>query len=393
MKFVKFIAIFYFFLITSSYAVNISKKSKKCSFPTPTIDTDFNFWVIIKAFYSTASTSFVDSVSEDIKTILKIEEWTNKEKCDTLFKTEYNKNIAALMNAEIDRAEKAAVALEDKLKVGGLTSEESTQINALAAKPKEQCQKMIEIQKIKTEESNDNKLVSQKIVKQLEKEIKRGKEVTQVYLNKKVNDVFNSNAKKIIAEYAAVSCPDATKFIECLTTFKGYVSEQTLASDKTLSKLMADKPPKCKYFPATPNGEMKCEKAGILLKLRAYFGLIKVPGVLVCIGLSKLADAIGKIVDKVTETVLDKIFNILGSFVYAGVKIVYYIIKMFHQFYKLGEITSKIKATDSADKKIKDTQGKSQALGNALGYGFRIVKSVIEMVGGRKHKHRRLKLH
>jgi len=95
---------------------------------------------------------------------------------------------------------------------------------------------------------------------------------------------------------------------------------------------------------------------------------------------------VGKIITKITTAIIDKVFNILGSFIYAGVKIIYFIVKMFHQFWKLGEIISNIKASDNDAKKLKDKKGKSQALGHALGYGFRVVKSVIEMYGAKKRK-------
>jgi len=157
-----------------------------------------------------------------------------------------------------------------------------------------------------------------------------------------------------------------------------------------LQKLKGADKPKCEYFPESEGEEIKCKKAGIILKIRSFFDFIQDKEVIACVGFATLRAAATKIISKVTDIILDKILNILGSFVYAGIKIVYFVIKMFHQFWKLGDITSKIKPNDNDAKKKKDTKGKSQALGAALGYGYRVVKSVVEMVGGKK-KNRHLK--
>jgi len=322
----------------------------------------------------------------------------NKEACDETFKTEFNNAVEAKMNEEIRRAEAAAGALDDKLKKDGLTTAEATELNSLAAKPREQCEKLTKIEKVKATEESLLGKAADSIIDQLEKEIARAQHkpasVTKAYLDGKKEDFFNKKAKQYIADYAKDNCEKVAgeTLLKCLQNLKVAVETNKAATESKLAQLKSTDKPKCKYFPVAATEDMKCKKAGVFLKIRAFFDILKKDNVKACIGLATLREVVGKIVSKVTEAIIDKVFNILGSFIYAGVKIIYFIIKMFHQFWKLGEITSKIKTTDSDAKKIKDTKGKSQALGAALGYGFRVVKSVVEMVGGRKNRrHRRLK--
>jgi len=401
------IALFIVFLIVSSNAFDLSRKrrvssrsgrTKVCTL-RETIDVQgWDIFSMVYAFYSTASSSFVDSVVDDIKTVLKVDDWIVKKigqkSCSDVVKEKFNAEIEASVNKEQARATTEYGALSDAIKAEGLTLDQQNTIKSQAATPRAQCESTVAFAKVKTESTKDNKYRALQIQAQLDKELGRetakAGTVTQVYLNGKKNDWTNVFAKRMVADYAAENCKDATQvnFIKCLTTYRGYVNESTLADDKTLSALNDAPAPKCKYFPTALGEDIKCKQAGLLLKGRALLAILKDADVKTCVGLVSLSGAIstvvGKVVTKGVDLIVTKIFNILGSFWYAGVKIIYFTAKMFYHFYKLGELAAKQNPT------VEDMKAKSEALGNSLGFFFRIVYSVVEMAGAKKRKVLRL---
>jgi len=267
-------------------------------------------------------------------------------------------------------------------------------LESYQTQPKKQCEKIIEFTKDNEKAFQDLQERSKDVLAQLENLLEKEKEktgtVTQKYLDQQKNDLFYSKAKTFIANYAVGSCrdPKQSAFMACLEEFHLFVSQDVISSGSKFQFFRDQVMPECRYFPDVVNAEVKCKNADLFVKARSAFATLADDNVLKCVKNHAISNAISALVGQAIQEVLEKIFNLLGGFVYAAIKIVYFLVKMTHQFYRMFTIKEEQSNPPTEDQR----KAKSRALGKGVGYFINIVKSVLEMFKGKK-RNRRIRRH
>jgi len=362
----------------------------------PTGHTGWAYSTIVFSFITTVKKDLLTEVTGDIKSALDgamFQATIDGVDCNTIFSTEFNKNVAVYAAVEQEKARQIALngytTLEERLMRPGMTGDEKNRLIAMKDTPRKMCEEA------KTITKNDKKAQehSLRFFKAYLDQIKiaighKDSELTPQYIEEKASKTYvfseaqKQKANRAVAEYVVEFCAGKTgaALRTCLQTRKTDLEtaiQVTQGNQKGATTALSEFP-KCDVFPEKVSGENICENAGIITKGKALFASLKEVKVQKCIGLTAVATALSTImatlVKEFAKAAIQVLINLLGGFVFTAVIIVYYLIKMFFQFYKVKKYAAKPPA--EANKKEK-----SAALGKALGYLFKVIKHTLSLFG------------
>jgi hypothetical protein len=333
---------------------------------------EFDFISFIKGIHDAGTVSIEDLIVDSIVSKMKLESGT--EECLGQVEEAFNKKVKDAEKEVEIMAKKGLNNIMDQVKsLNMMRGYEIELLDRLKANPKEFCEKARKSITYYTKPHNERKSAVEKILKNLED---HKKWTLEDWEENSRDGIFTShNTKSEIYDkllHLTKNHKDKSYNHIYEMVIKHYTKEieeisEILKNSAAIVKL------DCSSLPEEEDLKRNCFQVSIGVKARQLWELISQPdtsAIKKCLKVILTEKLLVKLVSVAITTVLNSVLNILGFFVVSILKAVLF------AFYFTARL---IKATKS-----KNVSERSQAMGEAVGFAYRLVLATLQV--GRKRR-------
>ena len=334
---------------------------------------EFDFISFIKGIHDAATAEIEDLIVDSIVSKMKIESGT--EECLGQVEDAFNKKIKDAEKEVEIMAKKGLNNIMDQAKsLNMMRGYEVELLERLKGNPKEFCEKVKKTITFYVKPHNERKSAVEKILKNLEDHKKWTLEEWEENSRDGIFTTHNTKSEiydKLLLLKKNHKDKSYNQIYEMVIkhyTKENKEIEEVIKNSATIVKL------DCSSLPEEEDLQRNCFQVSIGVKARQFWELISQPdtsAIKKCLKVILSETLLVKLVSVAITTILNSVLNILGFFVSSILKAVLF------AFYFIARL---IKATKS--KKVSE---RSQAMGEAVGFAFRVVLAALQ-VGKRRFK-------